>query len=92
MKRIPPSSKVRQEIEEVLVGWEAEGHPLDSFVRLGARYILQVAVEHEVEDYLGRVRIPVKSGHLYRSKPAIFSGNSATPVQGHGSSTGLKSV
>jgi transposase-like protein len=54
MKRIPPSSKLRQEVEEVFTGWETNGHPLDNFVRLGARYMLQVAVEQEVEDYLGR--------------------------------------
>ncbi len=54
MKRIPPSRKMRQEIEELLSGHEAEGHPLDNFVRLGARYMLQVALEQEVEDYLGR--------------------------------------
>jgi len=54
MRRIPPSSKLRQEVEEVFIGWEIEGHPLDNFVRLGARYMLQVAVEQEVEDYLGR--------------------------------------
>jgi len=54
MKRIPPSTEIRQKIEEVLTGWEVGGHPLDNFVRLGARYMLQVAVEQEVEDYLGR--------------------------------------
>ncbi|MFC1981434.1 IS256 family transposase [Chloroflexota bacterium] len=54
MRRIPPSSKLRQEVEEVFNGWETEGHPLDNFVSLGARYMLQVAVEQEVEDYLGR--------------------------------------
>jgi phosphoribosyl-AMP cyclohydrolase len=54
MKRITPSSKLRQEVEEVFIGWETEGYPLDNFVRLGARYMLQVAVEQEVEDYLGR--------------------------------------
>jgi transposase-like protein len=54
MRRIPPSTKLKQEVEEIFVGWETEGHPLDSFVSLGARYILQVAVEQEVEDYLGR--------------------------------------
>jgi len=54
MKRIPPSRKMRQEIEEVLCGWEEAGHPLDKFVRLGARYMLQVALEQEVEDFLGR--------------------------------------
>jgi len=54
MKRIPPSSKLRQEIEGVLYGWETGGHPLDNFIRLGANYMLQVAVEQEVEDFLGR--------------------------------------
>ena len=54
MRRIPASSKLRQEVEEVFTGWEAKGHPLDNFVSLGARYMLQVAVEQEVEDYLGR--------------------------------------
>ena len=45
MKRIPPSRKMRQEVEEVLSGCETEGHPLDKFISLGARYMLQVAVE-----------------------------------------------
>jgi len=45
MKRIPPSRKMRQEAEEVFTGCETEGHPLDKFVSLGARYMLQVAVE-----------------------------------------------
>jgi transposase-like protein len=54
MRRIPPSTKLRQEVTDIFVGWETGGHPLDNFVSLGARYILQVAVEREVEDYLGR--------------------------------------
>ena len=54
MNRIPPSRKMKQEIEDLLQGWEEEGHPLDSFVRLGARYMLQVALEQEVHDFLGR--------------------------------------
>lgn len=54
MDRIPPSRKLRQEVEAVLSGWPVEGHPLDAFVRLGARYMLQVALEEEVEEFLGR--------------------------------------
>ena len=53
MKRIPPSSKLRQEVEKVFIGWETGGHPLDNLVNLGARYMLQVAVEQEVQDFLG---------------------------------------
>ncbi|MBM3120460.1 MAG: IS256 family transposase [Chloroflexi bacterium] len=54
MKRIPPSRKLRQAFEETLQGYETELHPLDVFVKLGARYMLQVALEQEVEDFLGR--------------------------------------
>jgi hypothetical protein len=35
MKRILPSSKLRQEIDEVFIGWEMEGHLLNNFIRLG---------------------------------------------------------
>jgi len=45
MKRMPPSRKMRQEVEEVLSGCETEEHPLDKFVSLGVRYMLQIAVE-----------------------------------------------
>jgi hypothetical protein len=58
VKRVPPSRKLRQEVEEVFTGLETEGHPLDNFIRLGARYMLQVALEQEVEDYLGRAHYP----------------------------------
>ena len=45
MKRIPPSRKMRQEVEEVFTGCETEGQALDKFVSLGARYMLPIAVE-----------------------------------------------
>lgn len=54
MKKIPPSRKIKQEIEELLRGCEAEGHPLDNFIKLSARYMLQLALEQEVEEFLGR--------------------------------------
>jgi len=54
MERIPPSKKLRQEAEALLEGWDGWGHPLDVLVRLGARYMLQVAMEEEVEEFLGR--------------------------------------
>jgi len=47
MNGIPPSRKMRQAIEELLQGWEGAGHPLDDFDMLGARYMLQVALERE---------------------------------------------
>ena len=54
MKRIPPSGKLRQEFEGVLQGYGGKEHPLDAFIRLAARYMLQAALEQEVEDFLGR--------------------------------------
>jgi transposase-like protein len=54
MERIPPSRRLKQELEEVLQGYGGDQHPLDVFIRLGARYMLQVALEQEMEDFLGR--------------------------------------
>jgi len=54
MERIPPSRKLRQEVEALLGGWDNRGHPLDALVRLGARYMLQAALEAEVEESPGR--------------------------------------
>jgi len=45
MKRIPSSRKMRQEIKEMFTRCETEEHPLDKFVSLGARNVLQVAAE-----------------------------------------------
>jgi len=54
VERIPVSRKLRQEVADLLLGWDMEEHPVDAFVRLGARYMLQVALEQEVEEFLGR--------------------------------------
>ena len=51
--RIPPSERIKQEIRAVLEGHERGGHPLDRLVRSGAQYLLQKALEEEVEEELG---------------------------------------
>lgn len=53
MDRIPPSRKLRQEAEALLQGWEMKGHPLDAFVGLAARYMLQVALEEATVETRG---------------------------------------
>jgi len=53
-RRIPPSERVKQEVQLVLRGEAAGGHPLDRLVRLGAQYLLQRALEDEVQQFLGR--------------------------------------
>ena len=58
MKRVPPSVRMKEEVEALLRG---EGGaevmaemPMEGFVRATARYMLQVAVEAEATAFLGR--------------------------------------
>lgn len=54
-KRVPPSEQLRQALTTLLAqGSESAEHPLDQFITLGARYVLQVAFEQEVTEWLGR--------------------------------------
>lgn len=54
-KRIPPSTQMMQALSEVFRGkGETAVHPLDELVRQGARYMLQVGLEEEVSEFLGR--------------------------------------
>lgn len=62
MNRIAKSEQLCQALKEVLFdGKSSMEHPLDSFIRLGARYMLQVALEQEVLEFLGRGHY--KRGH-----------------------------
>lgn len=55
VKRIAHSERLSQAIREHLgQGTEQAEHPLDSFIRLGARYLLQVGLEQEVAEFFGR--------------------------------------
>lgn len=53
--KIPPSEVIRQEIFGLLEqGLQTVGHPLEVFVNLAARLMLQVGLEKEVVEFLGR--------------------------------------
>ncbi len=58
MKRVPPSVRVKEEVEALLQGQGVEQElaevPMDGFVRGTARYMLQVAIEAEATAFLGR--------------------------------------
>jgi len=58
MKRVPPSVRLKEEIEGLLQGYEAppatEEAPMVGFVGRLARYMLQVAIEAEATAFLGR--------------------------------------
>src|SRR5256714_3761788 len=57
MKRIPPSARLEAQIDELLSsGLSENGEHLAELGRLGARLVLQRAVEEEVTAFLGRAR------------------------------------
>src|SRR5712692_1102196 len=68
MKRVPPSARLKEEIEGLLRGDTTAAPPSDDvpmagFVRQLARYILQVSIEAEATAFLGR-------GHYRRGERA----------------------
>lgn len=54
MKRVPPSRRTRQRIEELLGGGTTEASPLSELVRLAVEQIVEEALEAKVEELLGR--------------------------------------
>jgi len=56
MARIAPSERFRRELDEVIEGIEGDSDPLETIGRLGARLILQQALEDELSEFLGRAR------------------------------------
>jgi putative transposase len=56
MQRLPASSLLEQQIEEVLTGGIGNSEALTSIARLGAQLIMQRAVEEEVTAFLARAR------------------------------------
>jgi hypothetical protein len=51
-----PSERFRRELDDVLAGVDGEADPLERIGRLGARLILQQALEDGVSEFLGRAR------------------------------------
>jgi transposase-like protein len=56
MASIVPSERVRAQLEDALEGVGEERDPIEAVGRLGARLILQQALEDEVTEFLGRAR------------------------------------
>jgi len=61
MGRVPPSHRMKQLLSQWMTGAEGADHPLDALVRLGAQYCLQVGIEHEVTEFLGRAHYQRRS-------------------------------
>ena len=56
MARVAPSERFRTQLDEALAGVGREQDPVEAIGRLGARLILQQALEDEVSEFLGRGR------------------------------------
>jgi putative transposase len=56
MKKVAPSERFRVELDDALAGVGQEQDPVETIGRLGARLILQQALEEEVSEFLGRRR------------------------------------
>ncbi|MGD0715450.1 MAG: transposase [Gaiellaceae bacterium] len=56
MASIAPSERLRRELEDVIGGAGEELDPIEAIGRLGARLILQQALEEELSEFLGRER------------------------------------
>jgi transposase-like protein len=56
MKRVAPSVRMKEEVDGVLRGMVGPGDPMKGFIRSLARYILQVHIEEEASEFLGRGR------------------------------------
>ncbi len=56
MEKVAPSERFRAELDEALAGVAGEHDPIETVGRLGARLILQQALEDEVTEFLGRAR------------------------------------
>ncbi len=69
MKKVVPSERLRRELDDVLAGIGEEQDPIAAVARLGARLILQQALEDEVTEFIGRGRYERSDGEgvIYRN-------------------------
>ncbi len=55
-KRVTPSERLRAEVDEVFAGGADLAAAIEQVARIGARLLLQTALESEVSEFLGRER------------------------------------
>jgi len=82
MGRVPPSHGMKQLLSQGMDGAEGADHPLDALVRLGAQYCLQVGIEHEVTEFLGRAHYQRRRDASVGYRNGYEPKNLKTPV-GH---------
>ena len=75
MRKVPPSSVLREQINQTLAqGVNAETNLLSQMAHLGLGYLVQQALEQEQEDFLGRGRYERRGGEGLGDRPAHRNG------------------
>src|SRR5215208_1426279 len=69
MAKIVPSERLRRELDDLLAGVGEHDDPVEAVARLGARLIMQQALEDGVSEFLGRERYAraADGGAIYRN-------------------------
>src|SRR3982751_2626087 len=83
MAKVVPSERFRRELDELLADVDPDADPIERIGRLGARLILQQALEDEVTEFLSRVRYertsdPVSHRNGYEPRRVVTT---AGPVE-----------
>ena len=71
--RVSPTDRIRAEIDALFDGSRELGEVIEDVARLGARLIIQTAVEAEVEVFLGRARYQ-RSAAAEDARPGMRNG------------------
>ena len=67
MKRVPPSKRTREAINELFAGAASAGDPRSDLIRLAVQFIVEEGMEAVVRDHLGREYYERGSGEGYRN-------------------------
>lgn len=78
--RVSPSDRVRDELDALFGGERDLVEVLEEVARLGARLIMQAALEAEVEEFLGRARYQ-RAASTENARPGMRNGSCPTTVR-----------
>ena len=66
MKKLPPSSKIRKELERILEKGSMEGNLVSDFLKKGMQLMVQELLEAEVTDHLDREHYERNTSDIHR--------------------------
>jgi putative transposase len=79
-RRVTPSERLRAEVDEVFAGGADLASAIEQVAQLGARLLLQTALEAEVSEFLGRERY-ARAAHVEGIREGSRNGYSETTIK-----------